>query len=108
MAEPFIDVWINCPDRPTAERIATAVIEQRLAACANILAPVASLYHWKGSVERAEEIPLVLKSRAALFEDLCATVRGMHPYELPSIVAMELSLVDTGYARWLSDETRER
>lgn len=100
----FLDVWVNCPDRATAEAIAADCIEKRLAACANIFAPIASLYHWKGEVESDEEVPLLLKTRGALFEQLCAAVKAKHPFEVPSIVATELVAIDAAYAAWLEDE----
>lgn len=102
----LIDVWIKCPDRAVADRIAEAAIGGRLAGCANLLAPVASLYRWKGAVERAEEVPLVLKTRAGHFDALAALAKSLHPYETPSIVAMPLDAVEEGYARWLREETR--
>lgn len=105
MAAEFIDVWVNCPDRQTAEAIAEACIAAKLAACANVFPLIASIYRWKGAVERADEVPLLLKSRAALFERLCAAVRERHPYETPSIVAVPLELIDCDYAEWLAKET---
>ena len=103
----FVDVWINCPDRQTAERIAGACVEERLAACANILGPISSIYRWKGTTERADEIPLLLKTRADLFGAVAARVKALHPYQVPSILATELPLVEADYARWLGEETRE-
>ncbi|WP_246658865.1 divalent-cation tolerance protein CutA [Mesorhizobium sp. J18] len=103
----FIDLWVNCPDRATADRIADACIQERLAACANIMAPIASTYHWQGNIERAQEVPLVLKTRAGLFDALCAKIRSLHPYEVPSIVATAIALADREYADWLRQETRE-
>lgn len=107
MEPRFIDVWVNCPDRATADKIGDTCVEEKLAACANILSPISSVYRWKGAIERAEEVPLLLKSRAELFQPLAARVRALHPYEVPSIVATELPLVETDYARWLRSETQE-
>lgn len=107
MPAAFIDVWVNCPDRATAEAIADALVEERLAACANILAPVHSVYRWKGVVERAQEVPLVLKTRASLFAPLARRVKALHPYETPGIVATELPHLDDQYAAWLAAETVE-
>lgn len=104
----FLDVWVNCPDRETAEAIAATCIEKRLAACANIFAPIASLYHWKGKVESDAEVPLLLKTKAALFDELCAAVKAKHPFEVPSIVATELVAIDPAYAAWLIEETQAR
>ena len=69
MATQFVDIWINCPDRAVADRIASAAIEQRLAACANVLAPISSIYRWKGAVEQAEEVPLLRECRNVLHHD---------------------------------------
>jgi periplasmic divalent cation tolerance protein len=102
----FIDVWINCPDRKTAEKIAEACIGEKLAACANIFAPITSIYSWQGAVERAEEVPLLLKSRRELFLALSELVRSLHPYDVPSIVATDIVLSDPAYAKWLAEETR--
>lgn len=103
----MIDIWINCPDRETAGRIASLSVGARLAACANILAPIECVYRWRGAVERAGEVPLVLKTRAALFDELAEFVRSNHPYKVPSIVATDLPLVDAAFAGWLAEETRE-
>jgi periplasmic divalent cation tolerance protein len=105
MPSDFIDIWVNCPDRGNAERIAEICIDERLAACANIYAPIASLYRWKGSIEKDEEIPLVLKTRAELFDAVCDVVKANHPFEVPSIVATELGQVERAYADWLLEET---
>jgi periplasmic divalent cation tolerance protein len=106
MGTDFIDIHVNCPDRDSARRIADELIGAHLVACANILAPVSSTYRWKGAVEQAEEVPLVLKSRRALFDAVAARVRDLHPHEVPSIVATELPLVERNYAVWLEQETR--
>ncbi len=108
MPARFIDVWVNCPDRATAEALGGALVDERLAACANILAPVHSIYRWKGAVEHAGEVPLVLKTRASLFAPLSRRVKALHPYENPSIVATDLALVEDDYASWLAAETLEK
>ncbi|WP_163272192.1 divalent-cation tolerance protein CutA [Chelativorans alearense] len=103
----FVDIWVNCPDRETAGRIADACIEKRLVACASIFAAVESRYRWRGAVETAQEVPLLLKTRAEHFEAVCATVRPLHPYDTPSIVATAIGDIDQRYADWLRKETRE-
>jgi len=104
MAE-FIDVWVNCPTQACAQRIADACVGEHLAACANIWGPIASTYQWRGRIEKTEEVPLLLKSRANLFEVLAERIRELHPYETPSIVATELKQVDANYAIWIKNET---
>jgi len=101
----FIDVLVTCPDRATAETIARACIDERLAACANIGGEIASIYRWKGAIEQSAEIPLLLKTRASLFDRLSARVKALHPYEVPCIVATEFVALDSAYAAWLEEET---
>lgn len=103
----FIDMWVNCPDRAVAEKIASAAISGQLAACANIYPAIRSIYRWQGAVEAGDEVPLMLKSRAELFDPLAALVKRLHPFEVPSIVATELCLVETDYAGWMANETMD-
>ncbi|WP_173934581.1 divalent-cation tolerance protein CutA [Chelativorans sp. Marseille-P2723] len=103
----FIEIAVTCPDRNTADRIAAEMISERLAACANISGPITSRYHWQGAVETAEEVTLLLKTRTEHFQAVCDAVRALHPYEVPAIVAAEISHVDRAYADWLRKETRE-
>jgi len=104
--EEIIEVQVNCASEAEAERIAEAVVGERLAACANIHAPIRSLYHWQGGVERAGEVPLVLKTRAALFDALAARIAALHSYEVPGIIALPVGAVNTAYRDWLLAETR--
>jgi periplasmic divalent cation tolerance protein len=99
-----VTVEINCPDAETAAAIAEALVARRLAACANIHAPIDSIYHWQGRVERAGEVPLTLKAPAGHFEALAAAVRALHPYEVPSILAWPVSATED-YRAWVVAET---
>ncbi|MEQ1609496.1 MAG: divalent-cation tolerance protein CutA [Hyphomonadaceae bacterium] len=101
----FIDVLITCPDRASAEAIARACLEERLVACANIGGKVTSMYRWNGAVETADEITLMLKTRADLFGKLSARARALHPYNVPCIIATGLIAVEPAYAAWLEAET---
>ncbi len=101
----LVTVEILCPDNATAEAIATELVGRRLAACANLRAPCTSLYHWRGAIERAEEVPLVLKTRADLFPQLAEAVRALHPYETPAIMAEALVATNDDYAAWIRAET---
>ena len=100
-------VLTNCPDAGCAERIAAALIEQRLAACVNILAPARSVYRWQGAVEQADEVPLLIKTTAERYAALEATIRQHHPYEVPEIVALPIDRGLPAYLQWLADETRQ-
>lgn len=104
MSESLI-VLTNCPDDGVADRIARTLVENGLAACVNRLAPVTSVYRWKGSVERAVETPLLVKTTRARYTEVEQAIRALHPYEVPEIVAVG---IDTGFApylRWIADET---
>ena len=98
---------MNCPDEATASAIADRIVGERLAAAANIHAPISSRYHWKGRIERASEVPLVLKTRRSLFETLAARITELHPYETPSIIGFEVALANRAYLAWLIDETAD-
>lgn len=101
----LLDVWINCPSRDVAERLAEDLIERRLAACANVFSEVQSVYRWQGAVERETEIPLLVKTRAELFDPLVERALSLHPYDTPGIVAVPLQRVNEAYGRWLVAET---
>ncbi len=101
---PMLAILTNCPDEETADAIAEALILSRLAACANRYAPITSLYHWEGAVERATEIPLLLKTRPELAERAEAEIRRLHPYDCPPILRMGLE-ANADFLAWIADET---
>lgn len=101
-------VLTTLPDRDAARTLARALVEERLAACVSIGAAVESLYHWDGAIETATEVPLVAKTRAALFERVAASIRARHPYELPEIIAVPVIDGSTDYLAWLDRETTPR
>jgi periplasmic divalent cation tolerance protein len=98
-------VLTNLPDRESAMRLAGALLEKRLAACINVLAECTSVYRWKGAVENAREVPVLIKTRAARYAEVEAAIRGLHPYELPEIVAVPVVRGFEDYLRWVADET---
>ena len=100
-------VITNCPDEAAANAIALAVVEARLAACVNILPRVQSVYRWQGAVESATEIPLFIKSTAAGYPALEATIRERHPYDVPEIIALPITAGLPAYLNWLVAETRQ-
>ncbi len=89
-----------------AEEIARALVEERLAACVNILPRVRSVYRWKQAVESDDEALLVIKSRAALFGPIEAALRHRHPYEVFELIALDISQGNAPYLDWLADVTR--
>ena len=98
-------VLTNLPDRAAAERLADALIEKRLAACVNILAPCRSVYRWKDSVQHDEEHPLLIKTTAERYAELETAIRAAHPYDLPEIIAIPIELGLPAYLDWIGSET---
>lgn len=98
-------VLTNLPDAETADRMATALVERRLAACVNRLAPCRSTYRWQGAIARDEEHPLLIKTTAARYPELESAIRELHPYELPEIVAVDIARGLPDYLAWVATET---
>ena len=90
-----------------AQEIARALVERRLAACAQVLGPITSTYRWQGQVETAQEWLCILKTREELYEELEQTLRSIHPYEVPEILATPVAAGNPAYLAWL-DETLKR
>ena len=99
-------VLTNLPDRAAAERLADLVVEKRLAACVNILAPCRSVYRWKDAVQHDEEHPLLIKTTAERYPELEEALRAGHPYELPEIVAVPIEQGLPAYLEWVAGETK--
>ncbi|PTD96208.1 divalent-cation tolerance protein CutA [Pseudothauera lacus] len=98
-------VFTNAPDADSARHIARSLIDARLAACVNVLAPCTSLYRWQGEVEASTEVPLLIKSTRTHYAALEAAIRLAHPYELPEIVAVPVERGLPGYLAWVTAET---
>ncbi len=103
--EEYRVVFCTVPSRDVAEKIADKLVGDRLAACVNILGGVRSIYTWKGEVCRDDELLLVIKSRAALFESLRAAVIALHPYEVPEIISLPIQEGHEPYMQWLRENT---
>ena len=102
---PALLVLTNLPDRAAAERLADALIEKKLAACINILAPCRSVYRWQGAVQHEEEHPMLIKTTPERYAALEAAIRAGHPYELPEIVAVPIERGLPAYLNWVDEET---
>ncbi|MGV0951469.1 MAG: divalent-cation tolerance protein CutA [Azonexus sp.] len=100
-------VLTNCPDEESANAIALALVEERLAACVNILPRVQSVYRWQGAVESATEIPLFIKSTATNYPALEAAIRHRHPYQVPEIIALPVERGLPAYLDWIASETTQ-
>jgi periplasmic divalent cation tolerance protein len=99
-------VFCNCGSKAEADRIASSLVEERLAACVNILPPVQSVYRWRGAVERAEEIPLLIKTTRDRFSALRDRIETIHSYDTPEIVAVPIVEGSERYLAWLRTEVQ--
>ncbi|MBP7393543.1 MAG: divalent-cation tolerance protein CutA [Zoogloea sp.] len=106
--EETLLVLTNLPDADSAGRIGRLLVERRLAACVNIMAPCTSVYRWNDAVETATEIPLLIKTTLARYPALQAALTAAHPYELPEIVAVPLHEGLPAYLAWVGAETADR
>src|SRR5207342_3548038 len=103
--ERAVFVYTTYPSLVEAERIGKAVLEQRLAACVNILPGMISHYWWQAAIERGEEVVMIIKTRASLAEAVRAAVKAMHSYTTPAILVLSIEGGETGYLAWLMQET---
>jgi len=101
-----IVVLVTVASRAEGERIAAAVVAEQLAACVNIVGPIASIYRWDNQVQQDEEFLLVMKSRAALFDELAARATALHSYQTPEVIALPIALGSQAYLDWLLAATR--
>ena len=95
----------TAPTREVAQRIARALVEERLAACVNLVEGVHSIYRWEGAVEEAGEVMLVAKTRADRCEALAARVEALHPYALPEVVVLKVDGGSQRYLDWVVSES---
>jgi periplasmic divalent cation tolerance protein len=98
-------VLTNVPQRAAAERLADLLVEKKLAACVNILAPCRSVYRWQGAVQHDEEHPMLIKTTSERYAALEQALRAGHPYELPEIIAVPIERGLPAYLAWVAAET---
>lgn len=99
-------VYVTAPDGETAAALAKSMVEQRLAACANILGSITSVYWWDGKVNTEGEVGLMLKTRQSLVPELTAALRQAHPYECPCVVALPVTGGNPDFLAWIAAETK--
>lgn len=100
-------VWTNLPDGESAQALARALVEQRLAACVNVLPGVRSVYRWQGVVEQATEVTLLIKTMPARYAALESAIKSAHPYEVPEIMATPVVAGLPVYLDWVAQETQK-
>lgn len=100
----FQFLYVTAPDATCAHEIASALVDERLAACVNVLPAITSVYRWDGAVETAEETPLLVKTTSALGQAAQARIVAMHPYDTPCVAALAISAdgSNPAFLKWIS------
>ena len=106
MATPYCITLVTAPDRKTAASLADGLVASKLAACVSAVPGLSSVYWWKGKVEKAEEVLLVIKTRGALLPELCEHVRKNHPAAIPEVVSFTIEQGYEPYLDWVGAHTR--
>ena len=99
-----VTVYAVFADAAEADRIARILVEERLAACANILAPCRSIYRWQGRVEEAQEVPVLFKTRSDAAQRLIDRLDALHSYDVPAAVAWPIAAAHPAYREWIAVE----
>ena len=103
--ERAVFVYTTYPSIVEAEEAGRALVEHRLCACVNILPGMISYYWWQGAIERADEVVMIIKTRAGLAEPVRAAVKEMHSYTTPAVLVIPIETVDPDYHAWIVSET---
>lgn len=98
-------IYVTAANSEQAKTIGEALVAERLAACANILAPMTSIYRWQGKVQHDTEAVLIAKTRADLVERVIARVRELHSYTVPCVVSLVIEQGNPAFLQWITDET---
>lgn len=98
-------ILITVPSRREAVRIGQAIVKKKLAACANILSPVTSIFRWKGRIEKSREALLIVKTTGRRYAALAKLIGSIHPYEVPEIIALKVTKGLPRYIAWVQRET---
>lgn len=101
MPKDFCIVLNTCPDEATAKLIAASLVDERLAACVNILPGICSVYRWAGQREMDQEYLLLIKSRRDVYADIEARIKELHPYDVPEIISTPILAGSKTYLDWL-------
>jgi periplasmic divalent cation tolerance protein len=105
--DTFVQVSTTVEKRQEAERLARLAVEQKLAACVQVIGPIISTYRWQGKIEHEEEWLCLMKTRTGLYEALEKAIRAAHPYDEPEIIALPVVKGSEGYLRWIEQETQQ-
>jgi periplasmic divalent cation tolerance protein len=102
----FIVVFVTCGSEEEALKIARALVEEKLAACANMVSPLRSIYRWDGKIWDEKEWLLIIKTQQSTFEDLSKRVKALHSYSVPEIIALPIVEGSPAYLNWIEENTK--
>jgi len=100
-------VLTTAGSKEEAQKIASALVEQQLAACVNMIGPITSTYRWRGNVESAEEFLLIVKTTAAAFSRVADSIRRLHSYDLPEVIQLSITDGTADYLEWIGESVRK-
>ena len=100
-------VYVTASNAKEADGIARQVVTERLAACANILGAIRSLYWWQGKIQEEDEVSFILKTERALVERLTKRIKELHTYTVPCVVALAIDGGNSEFLRWIAEETEK-
>ncbi|WDE04557.1 divalent-cation tolerance protein CutA [Thalassomonas viridans] len=103
----YLLVLCTCPDTKAAELISRALVEEKLAACVNIMPGITSVYRWQGNVEFDTEVQLLIKTASEKYSLLEEKIKNLHPYETPEIIALNIQQGDKHYLNWITESLKE-
>ena len=99
-------VYVTAKDMRQAMRIGRTVVQEQLAACANILGPIQSIYSWNGVLQKDREVVLLLKTRRIRVKKLAVRIKELHSYEIPCVVALDIVDGDASFLDWIQQQTK--
>src|SRR5512136_2813749 len=102
---PFVVVFVTCGSEEEASKIAHALVGEGLAACANIVSPIRSIFRWEGKISDEREWLLVIKTQEARFQDLEKRVKSLHSYQIPEVISLPILAGSSSYLNWLEENT---
>lgn len=106
-AVKYLAVFVTTKDKEEALSIAEVVVSEKLAACANVIEPVVSVFTWKGKIERASEAFMILKTHVEAFPSLVARIKELHSYDVPEIIGLPILGGNLAYLKWIDEATGE-
>ena len=101
----FVAIYVTCKDTKQASYIARKIVEERLAACGNVLGPIESHYWWEGKLEQSTEVSLLLKTRDSLTQKVIDRVKELHSYDVPCVIAFSIVDGNPDFLKWIESET---